>query len=601
MHTHNGELGKKISIDSRIRHIVVIILAMAIVLAGKLFIVQVVQAKQLSQVAREFRTRSYIQEAVRGDITDTNGVVLASSISRYALRVDQKAIAEFVHYNEDEKIIGTGAAAAAKILAPKLKRNQAELGGELLGGAEKNQYKLIARGLTPDEWREIKALNIYGIFGEHYIERIYPNGTTAGTVIGYVGQTAQSSDLAGRSGIEQQFDKVLRGKSGKLIVEVGPDGTIFPQSKTTNVPAVNGNNVKLSLDIDIQTTAENSLHDLVGKTGAYWGALAAIEIGTGRILALADTNYFNPGNLETEPVSYTNFAIGNTFEPGSTGKVLTLSSAINENKVHYDDVYTNAYTITMPNGETFKNYAPHPEYRMTVAGLITRSYNTGLVQIGDLIDDNTRYDYFQKFGFGKATGIELPAEETGLLRTPDQWDQRSHYTTMFGQAYTVTALQLAQVGAVLGNKGVYQPVTIIDEYVDENGVPTVPLKPNPHQVVSPETAREVLDILQGVTQVGGGAPKAAVEGYNVAGKTGTAEILAADGSLRGISGTFLGVIPAEDPKVAIAISVFAPSPYDGGNNAPVFAATAKMAMQKLMITPSTVPLVTMPWLESDLG
>ncbi|MDY5585379.1 MAG: penicillin-binding protein 2 [Arcanobacterium sp.] len=593
--------GKLATMDRRIKPIVSIVLVMALLLSLQLFRLQVLQADKLAQVARDLRTRSYVHEADRGEILDANGVVLATSVPRYNLRVDQRALTDFVLKNENGEIEGVGAAAAAKILAPILQRDQAELGGEMLGGEQKNQYKLLKRGLTPEDWLEIKALNIHGVFGERYIQRVYPNGTLAGNIIGYVGKTEDSDLMSGRSGIEQYFDEALQGTPGKETVEVGPDGTIFPQAQREEIAPINGKDVRLTIDLEIQRVAEEQIKEAVRRTGANWGAAAIIEVGTGRVLALVDNNEFDPAKIaEKPPKSFTNLAIGGLVEPGSTGKIVTFATAMEEAGTKWDDLYTDPYRITMPNGQSFKDAVPHPTAVMTAAGILAMSYNTGTIQIGDKVEPQTRFEYLQKFGFGAKTGIELPAEAAGVLRSPDKWDDRTHYTTMFGQSYSVTALQLAQMGSVIGNKGVLVPPTIYEATIDNDGLVTPNEPKESRQVVTPETTTELLRIMQGITEDRGLAPKARIDGYNVAGKTGTAEVFSPNGQRTGVIGTFVAAIPAEDPKIAIG-AVIVNNNYTGGYElSDLISQAGGTAMRQLSVPPSKVAQVKLPWYESEL-
>ncbi|WP_124055003.1 peptidoglycan D,D-transpeptidase FtsI family protein [Arcanobacterium ihumii] len=590
--------------NRRLRAIIAIILVMAVLLAGRLVFLQVLQADKLSSLAREFRTRSYTQEALRGDILDSNGDVLATSVPRYNVRVDQVAIKDFKQYNDDGEVIGTGAAAAAALLAPILKEDQATLGGRLLGGEKKSHWGLIKSGLTPDEWRKINDLNIHGIFPERYMQREYPNGTVAGTILGYVGQTEDDPHPQGRAGIEQSLNDVLKGVDGKLTVEVGPDGTIFPQGEISDTPAVDGRKIKLTINRDMQKVAQDAVDKSVGRFGAKWGSAVVIEIGTGRVLALADSASPNPGKLnEADPKNWGSRSVSSVVEPGSTGKIVTYSAAINEGKINPLSVFTVPSQYKTSTGEVINDVEQHATVRMTAAGIIALSYNTGLVQIGQLIEDKKRFEYMKAFGLGSKTGIELPAEEPGLLNDYTKWDRRSKFTTMFGQAYAVTPIQLAQVGSIVGSKGVKNPIHIVDGTYDEKGnyKPTVVDKAQ--QVISPETSDTILKMMQGVTQKGSTGQLAAVPGYNVAGKTGTAQVINSAGKTTALVGTFTGLIPAENPKIAVAVVVYTGHEpgFGGVIAAPVFADIGEFAMRQMKVPPSSVPLYKYPWYENELG
>ena len=360
--------------------------------------------------------------------------------------------------------------------------------------------------------------------------------------------------------------------------------------------------MQLTIDRDLQYAAEQAVNDSVRKFGAVWGSAVVLEIGTGRILAMADSGNQDPGNSENKsPDKWGSRAVSSVVEPGSTGKIITYATALNEQKITPLSVFNAPYAYTTPDGETITDDSEHPTERMTAAGLMAKSYNTGLVQVGSLIPTETRYKYLSAFGLGQKTGVELPAEEPGLLNPYTQWDRRTNYTTMFGQAYAVTPLQLAQVASIAGSKGVKNPLHIVDGVYDKDGQ-LIPQKlAEKKQVITPEAADQLIKMMQGVTQKGSTGPLAKVPGYNVAGKTGTGQVLNSAGKTAALVGTFAGVVPAENPRIAVAVVVYTHSSpaYGGVIAAPVFAEVSKFAMRQLKVPPSTVPLYKYPWLEGE--
>ena len=590
--------------NRRMRATAVVVMVLAAILGLRLVYLQVVQASTLAETAREFRWRTYPLEAKRGDIVDANGAVLATSLERYNVRADQTEIADFVTRDDEGNITGAGAAAAAKILAPLLKADPAELGGLLLGGETKSKWQLIASDISPEEWREINALGIRGIYPERFMQRQYPNGTTAGTVVGYLGQTEESDTPSGRAGIEQQYDTLLSGTPGMLQYEVAAGGAVFPNSERRETPAVDGGSVHLTIDADLQKATEDALNKVVAEQRAEWGTAVVIEVGTGRVLALADSNSPDPANLSaSDPADWNSRAVSAVVEPGSTGKVVTYSAAINEGTITPLDLFLVSTPMQMPNGEVIRDNDDHPAERLTVAGTLAKSYNTGLVQIGDTLEDAVRYRYMTDFGLGSRTGIELPGESGGVVYPYEDWGGRTHYTTMFGQAWSATTLQLGQMMSVIANKGVYIPLHIVDGVQSVDGEYTATAVGESRQVITEESAHAMLDMMQAVTDPYSTGWLARVEGYNVAGKTGTAQVPDATGALTKRAGTFVGTIPAEDPKIIFASIVYnaAGAGYGGDTAAAVFSGTAQFAMRQMKVAPSQVPLVRLPWTEAELN
>lgn len=590
--------------NTRLKYILLVAIIVTVLLVGRLFYLQVFAAPTLSETARNLRTQTYVLQAHRGDIVDADGAILATSLERYNVRVDQVEIQNYVAYDDDGNITGTGAAAAAKKLAPVLDMDEAELGGILMGGEEKSRWLLLRRNISPEEWRKINDLGVWGIFPENYVQRAYPNGDVAGDILGYVGVTAEDDTPAGRAGIEAQYNEILQGVPGSLTVEVGPSGTLFPQSSRKETPAVDGGKVQLTIDRDIQAATQEALKKTVEQNGAEWASAVVVEIGTGRIVSLASSDAPDPGEFDSvDPSAWTPRSIGSVLEPGSTGKIITLSAVINEKAVTPYDVYNVPDTITMPNGESFKDSESHAAARMTVAGIIAKSYNTGIVQIGDKISDAKRFEYMKAFGLGQKTGIELPGEVQGLLTDPSQWDNRTRYTTMFGQAWAVTPIQLAQMIAIIGNGGVKIPLHIVDGTYDADGVYEPAVIPESEQVISAETAKMVNQIIQAVTQKGSTGTLARIDGYNVAGKTGTAEMAGSSGELSKRAGTFVGLLPAEDPQFAVAVVVYNPTNevFGGLTAAPAFAEIGAFATHAMGVAPSTEKLYKYPWFEKELS
>lgn len=600
-------LKRRPSHSRRLQALLAVFTACAVLLVVRLVDLQGVRAGDLAKSASEFRTRSYTLQAKRGDILDSSGAVMATSVERYNVAVNQQLIGEYVKYKEDDSgklvAVGSGAAAAAQDLAPLLDMDEAELGGKLLGGDEKRPFVYLKKDISPELWRKIRELRIPGIEPEQVMKREYPNGKIAGNVIGYTGMTGTQTDddtpeqAVGQAGIERSLNDVLTGEDGQLSVQIA-GGAVLPSGDRSETPAKDGSDVQLTINRDLQDNVENAVDATVEDQGAQWASAVVLEIGTGSVLALADSNTPDPSNLAaTDPSNWGSRAVSTPVEPGSTGKVMTFSAAIDQGKVTPLSTFTVPDVITMPNGETISDNDSHATSDMTVAGILALSYNTGLIQIGDTIPDETRFDYMKKFGIGSKTGIELPSESAGILSDPSTWDNRTRYTTMFGQGWAATTLQLGQMVSVIGNGGVRVPVHIVDNVTDSDGTEHPTVVGDSVQVISPESADTMLDMMQAVTDPNSTGWRAAVPGYNIAGKTGTAQVPDEDGNLTRRVGTFVGLVPAEDPQIAIAVAVYnAPGAgYGGEVAAPVFKDVTTFAVRQLGIPPSTEPLVRLQW------
>ena len=316
---------------------------------------------------------------------------------------------------------------------------------------------------------------------------------------------------------------------------------------------------------------------------ADWGIVMAMEPATGKVVVLADSNSVDPSDPSaTSEENRPARSVQAVFEPGSVGKVVTFATALEEGAVKPEDTWTVPYTWTSANGQTFKDSHEHETQTLTTAGVLAESSNVGTVQIGEKLADDVRYDYMKRFGWGQATGIEMPAESDGILYPPSSWDDRTRYATMFGHGVAGTALQSLQVLATVANKGVRVAPRVIDAWIDADGKETPQARPEEVRVVSEATAKTLTEMLIGVTQEGGTAESASINGYLVAGKTGTSEILTDDSTVA----SFVGFLPARNPALAIAVIVNRPDETYGGTvAAPVFREVALAAMQALNIAP----------------
>lgn len=573
-------------------------LSVFLVFSGRLVYVQAVQGPSLAEAALQSRLRTYTIQAPRGNIVDVNGEVLATSVQRYNVGVNQQKVATFRHLEKDDDgetvVVGTGAAAAADLLAPLLGRDPAELGAQMVG---ESTFTYLAKGLSPSQWREIRALGIPGIEPDSVTDRLYPNETTAGNILGFVKR--DGSDLVGNAGVELVFDDALHGQNGRETVEIGNGGQVIPTGTYEVTEGEAGDTLRLTIDRDVQYVAQQALDETVSKYGAHWAGIAVMEIGTGRLLVLADSGAVDPGNVTATPERARGTrSVSAPYEPGSTGKLLTIAAALD------DGVVDPLTTFTVPDrmvidGQLFRDHEPgHPEQEMTVAGILATSSNVGTVLVGNLMDDAHRYEYMRGFGFGSRTGIELPGESPGILYEPDSWDGRTRMTTMFGQGYAVTLAQNAAMVATLGNGGVYVSPTLVSSVEHPDGSVTVPDAPEERRVVSEETALTMISMMEGVVQPGGTAPKAAIDGYRVAGKTGTAQTADGTGRLNAVVANFVGLVPADEPRFAVAVVVYRPSSgfYGGTIAAPVFKEVAEFALHNAGVRPSSGSAATYPWI-----
>ncbi len=560
-------------------------LALVAVFAARLVDVQIVSAAPLAEEALAQRIVTVDITPARADILDRHGVVLATSVERYNIKVDQTKIVAWKR-TEQGRVVAEGPLDAAKILAPILGLGESELAASLVGD---KKLVYIAKNLTPEVLELVKAERIAGIGWDSTPQRLYPNGHTAGNIIGFMGGSSDSLVPVGLGGIEQAFQDQLEGTRGSRTYERSTYGTTIPSGIHTEEAAVAGESIVLTIDRDIQYFTEQQLSQAISDTGSSGGAVVVMDPLTGEVLAMADTGSVDPANPgATDASQRGSGAVEDVFEPGSTAKVITMAAALEEGVATPTSQYVAPYKYTTADGETFKDSHEHPDEKLTLTGVLVQSSNTGSVQIGEQMSDETRYNYMRAFGLGERTGIGLVSESPGILHPWEKWDRRTKYATSFGQGVSVTALQTAQVFSVVANRGVKIAPSVIRGTNNADGTFTPKVANSPERVVSEKTASELMSMLTEVTNTGGTGGAAAIDGYLVAGKTGTAQAPDADGQMTRIVASFVGIAPADNPRVVVSVILYDPqsSIYGGVVAAPVFKDVATFALQALRVPPS---------------
>ena len=567
-------------------------LAIMAVFVIRLIDVQIVSAEPLAQAALEQRLVTAEVTPARADIVDRDGDVLATSVDRFHVFVNQTKIAQWER-TDDGVVLAEGPHDAARILAPILGMNESELGAALLGDAK---FAYIAKNITPETQALIKAEKISGIDFEPTSERIYPAGHIAGNIIGFMAGDAERPGRWGMAGVEQAYEAQMTGTPGSRTYERSGYGTIIPAGVNSEEPATPGQSVVLTIDADIQYYTEQAVAEVLRNTGSSAGTVVVLDTKTGEILALADTGAVDPSNPSATPADARGSrAVEDVFDPGSTAKTITMAAALEEGVATPESQFVAPYMYTTENNQTFRDSHEHADQKLTLAGILSSSSNTGTIQVGQLMSDETRYNYFRAFGLGASTNVGLPNESSGILHPWDKWDGRTKYATMYGQGLSVTAIQTAQVYGVIANKGMRIAPSIVAGFKDADGKLAPRETAEPVRVVSEETAAAVMSMLNEVTE-GGTGRLAAIDGYLVAGKTGTSQAPDAEGKLTRIVASFVGIAPADEPRIVVSVILYDPksSIWGGDVAAPLFRDVATFALQTLRVPPSSGELTQYP-------
>jgi cell division protein FtsI (penicillin-binding protein 3) len=574
--------------DPRRRHSIVatLTLLLLLVFAARLVQIQVFDSAALSQAALESRLHTSEITVPRADIVDRNGVVLATSVDRYNVTVNQQEFAKWTRMDAQGKTMPSGAADAAAILAPILGLDEASVATSLGGD---RAFAYVAKNVSVDTWNAVSELRIAGIGKEATSERVYPNGNVAGNVVGFVGGSADTPGVSGLSGLEYQYQDLLLGQPGTKTIETNARGNIvIPTGVQTERAAIPGSTLVTTLNIDLQYYAQTRLDKAVADTGAEWGSITVMDVATGEVYVLADSGAVDPNDPGASATQDRGSrAASAVFEPGSTGKIVTMAALLEEGLATPTTPFTAPYQYTTPNGQTFHDSHAHRDMRLTLTGVLAQSSNTGTVIAGSALTPQQRYDYLSAFGFGQQTGVGLPGESKGILHDVKNWDGRTKYAVLFGQGVSVTALQTAQVYATIANGGVRVQPTVVKGFTSPDGAFVPRETAEPTRVISEETSAQLLSMLESVVDDGTGT-RAQVPGYRVAGKTGTAQAASPDGLMSSVVASFVGVAPADQPRIVVSVMLYNPktSQWGGTVAGPVFSDVMGMALQSLGIPPS---------------
>lgn len=580
---------------ARIRALIIVILIFFLLFAARLIQIQAIQAGEYrAKAANEMESTRAIP-APRGDITDINGVAFARSVYAINIVVDQTLV--------------TDAAQTANFAAPYLGMTVAQVQSAISGN---KRYSMVEKNAKPAVWRELSAAidsfnaslpkekfdkRIVGFFAERNYIREYPSGSLVSSLVGFVRQ-----DGVGATGIESSLNSIISGTDGRYSYARGL-GAEIPGSQNEIVAEKKGGSVRLTIDRDVQWVAAKAIEEAVSKAHASSGTVIVMDPKTGQILAHATAPTFDPNN--TKSVSQTlmrNPSVQDVYEPGSTGKVMTLAAALEEKKVTPETVFTVPDAL-MRSGSTFHDHNKHAVEHLTTSGILAVSSNTGAIQIGELLSHDTLHDDLAKFGIGKSTGSGLPGESAGLLRPVSDWSGTTAPTVAFGQGYSVTAMQATSIFATIANDGVRVSPTVIAGTTDASGKFTASEPRVNERVVSADTAQKIRLMLESVVSSEGTAPNAAIPGYRVAGKTGTASRYNSScNCYSGYTASFIGFAPADNPKYVISVTIQDPQGihYGGLLGGPVFKKVMTFVLQSEHIAPTGTKVVPVALTQAEL-
>ena len=572
------------------RRLIALLVAVALLLlvvVARVGMLQTVDQHQLAAEGESQRLSNVTFTAPRGTIFDRNGFELAISVPQSTVWADPRAVGD------------KGATAAA--LGDALHLSAADTSALQDRLASDKEFVYIARQVSDAEAKTVTDLKLAGVYQYSEPKRFYPAGDLGRGLLG-----GTDTDGKGTAGLEQQFEGTLTGQPGELIRERDQQGRSIPSGRRQLVPAQPGNDLVLTLDKTLQYTTEQLLAQQVGALTAAGGTAVIMDTATGDVLAMASVD--RDASTGKVTVSPANKAAVDSFEPGSVAKIVP-SSAVLDLGESTADQYWHVTGSHKSDVYEIEDVEQHGNIDLTTAQIIAVSSNIGAVLMAGRIGPTEMEKYLRAYGFGATTGLGLPNEAPGILAPESQWSSSQRDTIAYGQGFAVTAVQLTAAMNAIANHGTYVAPRLIDATIDKNGNRHETPASGTHEVIKPQTAAEMTPILQGVWCDGTAMHAPRIDGYSVAGKTGTGfiaqnagyKVVGPDGRLttdgykdaNGVNhynASFVGYLPAENPRLTISVSIFDPrpsGPHFGGNTAaPVFSSIAHEALQQLQIPPS---------------
>jgi cell division protein FtsI (penicillin-binding protein 3) len=580
---------------SRIRILALVFTIALSLLSLQLFRVQIFEAANYKLRAVDEMETTRTVQAPRGEITDVNGVAFARSVSAISIVVDQTLI--------------NNPARTAAFVAPIIGLTVAEVQSSITGT---RKYSMVLKNGRPALWQKLSAAmdsynaaldnndldkRVIGFFPERSYIREYPSGKLISSLIGFV-----RADGVGATGIESSMNSTITGTAGRYSY-ARANGAEIPGSQSEIIAPKAGTTVRLTIDRDVQWVAAKAIAEAVKSTGAVNGTVIVMDPKTGAIIAHATAPTFDPNNTKGVSLDLMrNPSVQDVYEPGSTGKVMTMAAALEEKTVTPTTVFSVPYGLYRA-GKTFHDHEKHGVQKLTTAGILAVSSNTGSIKVGETLGSERLYEYLTKFGIGSKTGSGLPGESAGILRPVKTWSGTTAPTVAFGQGYSVTAMQATSVFATIANGGVRVSPTVIAGTSDSSGHFTPAGNRESVRVIGEETAAKLRIMMESVVSANGTAPSAAIPGYRVAGKTGTAQrVDPLTGKYSGYTASFIGFAPADSPRYVINVTLQRPrnGHYGGSLCGPVFKKVMTFVLQSEHVAPTGTKVMPVALTQAQL-
>ncbi len=572
---------------------IVAVFAIVSVFVIRLVDIQLVQAQQLTRAADLRQLQTVTTYGVRGNIVDSNGVVLADSVDRFDITASPKNVSPngFDRANKDGTKTKVGLTDAIAEISQITGADQQKLYAALTQHPT-SDFAYLVKAVTLPIFNKVKALKIPWVYSEPHPARTYPNGAVAGNLVGFVGTDGP------QAGTELKQNACLAGTNGSSTYQTSADGVRLPGSTVVTKPATDGGTITLTIDSNLQWFAQQTLAQQAQATRSDWGTAMVVRVSDGHIMADADYPSVDPNDRNTVGVDALGArSFSSPYEPGSIMKPATVAGLVDKGLVTAAtrvDV-PGRFTDGLPVGTYIKDSYAHGDVHMTVAGVIMNSSNIGIAELTKLESEQDRYANLRAFGFGSDTTVKFSGESSGALASPKTVDAITTVTQQFGQGMSATSAQVASMYQTLGNDGKKVPLTLVDSCTAADGTVTHPTTGATTQVVSASAAQQVRQMMETVTTQGMLHNVINIPGYRIAAKSGTAQVAQNGKYGSDYIVSVAGLIPADKPQYAVIVTLAKPGTIKtSAAAAPGYATIMKQVIKTFRIQPSTTPAPSIP-------
>lgn len=563
---------------------VLAVFAIVTVFMIRLVDIQIVQADELNSASYDKRAVPMTLYGTRGPIVDANGNVLALSVDRYDITASPRVALSV----ESDELNGPAAEAINQIAAITGTDPAAMLAA--LMADPQSDFMYLAQGVTLEVYREVRELDIPWVNFELRQSRTYPNGAVAGNLVGFIGTDGP------QEGLEVSENECLASQNGEAVYEKGEDGVRLPGSLVTTEEPVDGGTLHLTIDRDLQWYVQERMAQTYNELGATWVTAVVMRVSDGKLMAVVDYPTVDPNDVDAAPRD----ALGSRaftwpYEPGSTMKSISAAMLLDLGVATQTTPVLTPGLLYLTDGSYVKDAWAHDDIPYTLTGAVVDSSNIAISLLTREIPAETRRDYMLDFGFNEATEVGFLYESEGTVLPSSDWDERTNLAVQFGQALTMTSVQVASAYQTLGNGGVRMPVSLVEGCEQPDGTMTDLPSTDGRRVVSETAANQTLEMMEKVVTEGGHSYSLEIPGYRVAAKSGTAEV-AIDGEYGNASiVSYAGVAPVDDPQYVVVVTARVPTTsVNSGHVSAPFHDVMAQTLAHFRVQPSTVPAPDLP-------